>query len=222
MATVSTKPATAGQRKQAIRLIEEVGEEALDKLGLNREEAQWLFRRGGEFKQELGKLLTPLIGRFSAAPNIVVVPDLAAVELTALVQRELGLTLLDQGYKRWNYYSDLRGQPIPGRGKRFESSIWNPKRKPSEILSSEAIREYFRALGFYGHTGAFIQWMRTCGLQGYHASIPEDDACWRSPSGGLHAPFSYFGNGRHELRLGWSGGGWSGSWFFVGFREVPL
>jgi hypothetical protein len=220
MATVSTTQATKGQQKQISRLIEEVGEDALKKLGLGKEDAQRLLARGGEFKQELGKALAPLVQRFSNAPNIIVVPDLAAVELTALVKRELNLTFLDGEYARWDYYTAHDGTPISGRGKRFEVLVWKPELRSDQAISSEAVRKHFRDLGYFGHAGAFTQWRRTCGLEGYYASIPEDSACWRSSDGRLCAPYSIFLGGPRKLSRSWIRDDWGVRWSFVAFREV--
>ncbi len=220
MATVSTKPATDGQRKQIVRLIEEVGTEALKSLGLNREDAQRLLRAGNKFKPELEKVIVPLVQRFSTAPNIIVVPDLAAVDLTALVQRELNLTYLDPDYANWDYYQGVDKSVIRGRGLKFEVLTWKPDLKPNEAISSEEVRAHFRELNAFGHVGAFTQWRRTCGLEGFHVSIPEDNACWRTSRGRLCAPCSIFGGGRRELGRSWLGDDWDGDWSFVAFREI--
>jgi hypothetical protein len=152
------------------------------------------------------------------AANIVVVPDLAAVELTALVKRELGL-FVEPDYERWDYYIDINSQPIPGRGLKFEALVWKPELKPDEMISSEAVRKYFRDLGAFGHTGAFTQWRRTCGLEGSHASIPEDEACWRNPPKvDLGAPCCVLSNTRRWFLPACVKSGWWASDSFVAFK----
>ncbi len=154
-------------------------------------------------------------------PNIVVVPDMAAVDLTALVEKELKLTYLDSDYRQWNYYIGVDKTVISGRGKRFESLIWKPELKPNETISSGVVCKHFKGLGgFYGHAGAFTEWRRVCGLNGYHTTILDDNSCVRFAGGRLCVPYSDFRGADRKLCLGRLGGGWSGGWSFVAFREV--
>lgn len=45
--------------------------------------------------------------------------------------------------------------------------------------------------GYIGHVGAFLQWRRICGLEGWHSTIPENNACWDpGPSPGLDSSLS--------------------------------
>jgi hypothetical protein len=156
--------------------------------------------------------------------DIVVVPDLAAAYLTALVQRgvklddqELSLTRLDPDYAKWDYHVGLDGKPISGRGKRFASKIWTPRRD----VSSVELRQCFQEDGgFYGHTAAFTAWRRICGLVGYHASIPKDNGCWRNPNGYLYVPCSRFDGGHRCLGQYRLDREWNAHWSFVGFREL--
>ena len=150
--------------------------------------------------------------------DIVVVPDLAAVDLTALVKRELDLTYIDPDYEQWDYYQGVDKSEIRGCGQKFEALVWKPDLKPDEKISFEAVRAHFRELDAIGHVGAFTQWLRTCGLEGYHASIPEDNACWPDSRGRLHAPCSIFVGGNRWLYHRWIGCGWDGYWSFVGFK----
>ena len=222
----TTTPATEGQKDKITRLVEEVGSDTLQKLGLTKDDAQRLLNKGGDFKKALAGPIAEAIRRFSTAPNIVIVPDISAVELTAQVKRgvkvgdkELPLTHLDSDYEKWGFYGGVDGKPISGRGKKFEAMIWKPELKSGETITSEAVREHFRKLVFYGHAGAFTAWRKTCGLSGYHASIPEDAGCWRY-SGGLYVPYSIFVGDRRELYHGWLGDGWDGRWSFVAFCEI--
>ncbi|MFA6447117.1 MAG: hypothetical protein WCW31_02555 [Patescibacteria group bacterium] len=151
--------------------------------------------------------------------DIVVVPDLAAVDLTALVEKELKLTYLESDYKRWDYYRGVDGKEIPGRGRKYEVFFFQPK--SGEAVSSEAVRNYFKDLGgFYGHAGAFTQWCRVCGLHGYYATVLEDSDCYRDVSGGLGVPCSRFEVKHRELNMHWSAAGWRGGRSLVGFREL--
>lgn len=153
--------------------------------------------------------------------NIVVVPDLSATELTALAKLELQLTYLDSDYAAWDFYMSFDGEPVEGRGKQFEVMIWKPELGLHERISSEAVREHFRKLGFYGHAAAFTEWRRNNpNLMGYHASIPEDRACLRGGGGYLSVPHSGFGVDYRKLDYGWIVSGWDGHWSFVAFRDV--
>ena len=160
---------------------------------------------------------TPYRGGTPSNGNIILVPDLAAVDFTALVKRELRLTYLDPDYERWDFYRGLDGKKIPGRGKRFEPLLWTPGRQ----VSSEEVRSYFCERGMIGHVGAFTEWRRTCGLQGWHASIPDDNGCWRSPDGSLYAPYSDFDGGHRRLDQDRLADDWDDYFSFVGFRELP-
>ena len=220
MTTVSITPATEGQQKQVIRLVQDVTEDTLRGLNLTKDGAQCLLGKGGGFKAELARALGPIVQRFST-PNIVVVPDISAVELTAATKRDLKLTCLDGDYANWDFYKSFDGQPIEGRGQRFEALVWKPEIGPDDVIASEQIRAYFRERGFTGHTGAFTQWRRqNPGLMGYHASIPVDRGCWRDSDGYLGVPYSDFGDGYRRLRQYWFDDDWDDDWSFVAFRVV--
>ena len=146
--------------------------------------------------------------------NFVLVPDLPAIKLTALVRRKLKLTYVDPEFAEWDYHTDRNGQPIQGRGLAFEALAWTP----GKVVSEDEVRSYFRDQGgFYGHSAAFMAWRRTCGLQGSHASIPEDEACWPHPDGSV-LPTSHFNHLGRELCLFGLGYNPRGEWSFVGFR----
>ena len=148
--------------------------------------------------------------------RFIFVPDVEATELTAIAKQELDLTYINSDYELWDYYQGNDGKPISGRGKVFEVMMWKPGRE----VSTEEVRRHFEAEGFTGHAGAFTQWRRVCGLQGFHASIPDDNGCWRRSDGALCAPYSYFSDGYRKLDHRWVNGRWDLSWSFVAFREL--
>lgn len=162
--------------------------------------------------------------------SIVVVPDMAAVDLTALVEKELDLTHLGSDYRRWDYYRGLDGSEILGRGRKYEVLIWKPDLKPNETIPYEVVRGHFKDLGgFYGHAAAFTQWRRVCGLNGYHATILDALTCLDA-GGDLYVPYSGFDDGLRWLGHRWLGSAWvdrdwvdrdwHAYWSFVGFREI--
>lgn len=158
----------------------------------------------------------------SKPSGILVVPDLAAVDLTALVKKNLRLQHVDPLYESWNYDEGLDGSLIPGRGESFEYLCWEPPSLRETPISPEAVRKHFRDLGFYGHVGAFTWWRCISVLRGRHASIPEDSGCWRSGKGPLCFPHSYFDIGYRTLNNGASTQDpLGGDWTFVGFRKLP-
>lgn len=152
--------------------------------------------------------------------NIIVVPDMAAVDLTALVIQELNLTPDElRWYEEWDYYLDMNRNPISGRGKSFKWDLWKPGCK----ISSDEVREYFKARGFYGHAGAFTQWCRVYGLQGHHASIPDYKNCMHVYRQGHSefVPSSSINDDERELRGYGAFHSWPEYWSFVGFSELP-
>ncbi len=158
----------------------------------------------------------------SKPSGILVVPDLAAVDLTALVKKNLRLQHVDPSYESWNYDEGLDGAPIPGRGRPFNYLCWTPEFVPETPISPETVRKHFYDLGFRGHVAAFTWWRSISGLGGRYASIPEDNGCWRSGKGPLCFPHAYFGIGYRTLSNGTSmESSLSGDWTFVGFQELP-
>lgn len=150
------------------------------------------------------------------ACNVIEVPDIDAMDLTALTKSHCGLTYLDRDYAKWDFHRGIDGNPISGRGKRFEVMTWEPKRnvKPDEV------RAYFKNRGFYGHTGAFTAFIKERKPNGYHASIPEDNGCWRYSAGGLCVPRSSLDDDNRALYQSWLDNDWDSGWVFVAFREL--
>ena len=144
---------------------------------------------------------TPPIGN---PQNVIDVPDLDAVDLTALTKLHCDLSFLDRDYAGWDFYHGVDGKPISGRGKRFEFMTWDPGRE----VGSDVVHAYFEELGFYGHAGAFTAFVKQRKPVGSYASIPDDNACWR------------FSDGRRELRHEWINLGWADRLVFVAFREL--
>lgn len=223
MTTRSITPATDGQKRSLSTLIQEALDASVRRGELSKEGAQEIILRGGEFKNAVEAALVPILQRFSVPPQIICVPDMPATELTEALKRECRLTYLDPDQARWNFYTGVDGNLISGRGKKYEVIVWKPELLPGEVISSEAVREHFRALDAHGNVGAFTAWLRQVKDPiGYYASIPENNDCWRSPrSLRLFAPCSIFGPDYRKLRQHWFDDGWHGDWSFVGFREIP-
>lgn len=157
----------------------------------------------------------------SRTSNIVVVPDLSADELTATAKHALRLTYFHSLYEQWDYYTDLSGKPILGRGLKFETIIVLKTEIKSGIVSWTYARDHLRELGFFGHVGAFTQWRRQNPTPtGFHASIPEDRACLRDHHGNLCAPYSYINGEDRRLDIMWLGHRLNDGESVVGFREV--
>lgn len=170
--------------------------------------------------------------------NIIQVPDMSAVELTALAKRDLNLTCLDRDYAEWDFYHDVNGDSIPGRGKQFEVMVWRPELEAGESISSQQVRNHFSQIGFIGNTAAFTEWRRqNPSLLGFHASILEDKDCWiDSPledkdylvddgmrldfGSDLNVPLSYFNESYRKLTPSPFGCKWYNYCSFVAFREV--
>lgn len=151
--------------------------------------------------------------------NLVIVPDLLAVDLTALAAKELRLTHLDSDYGSWDYYRDLKGGVIEGRGLTLEYFVWTPGKR----VTSNEVRVHFKELRCFGHTGAFSQWLRKqTDLQGFYATIPEDSACSLGPDGNLGVPYFYSGGGYRKLLMDPLGADWGDGWSFVGFRVFSV
>lgn len=149
--------------------------------------------------------------------NEILMPDIDAVDLTALTKSHCDLTYLDGDYAEWNFYVDVDGRPISGRGKRFECMTWTPGRD----TKSDEVRVYFKKRGFYGHAGAFTAWVKERKPQGYHASLPENNGCCRDSEEGFFCPpFSYFGSNDRKLALNRAGIRWENVWVFIAFREL--
>lgn len=166
-----------------------------------------------EEKMERIATKSPIV---SACENIITVPDLSAVDLTALTKKNCSLTYLDSDYPSWDFYKDLDGKPISGRGKIFEVLTWKPKKS----VTSEEVRQYFCGRGFSGHSGAFTAWVGERKISGYQASIPDENSCWRDPESGLCAPFSIFYGVHRDLRFVVIDHEWGRDLSFIAFREL--
>ena len=157
----------------------------------------------------LREVIKALAGQVAVpGAETVTVPDLPASALVAVVNEVVGLTYLNPDYAK---YAFLQGE----RGKTYEVLTW----KPGRGVSSDAVREHFNALGFHGNTAAFLEWNRKDHGDGWFASIPEDDRCFRGADRSLFAPLFLRGGACRGLRLGGLDGGWSGAGVFVAFRE---
>lgn len=126
-------------------------------------------------------------------------------------KKKCALTYIDPDFLNWNFVKDEAG-------KIYEFDIWSPKHS----VTSQNVREHFQARGFQGNTTAFITWLKEQKPNGYHASIPEDNGCWRDSDGSLFVPYSGFGVEFREFDRRWIGLDWHDHWSFVAFRELPL
>ena len=167
---------------------------------------------------------------FAEQPRpIITVPDLDAVELTALTKAEAKLTRVDEEYAAWDFWKGcLDDALICGRGKRFEVLTWQPP--VDSTIGTEVARSYFKKYGFSGNAGVFTALVGQFKPQaGFFTSVPEDNGCWRSSKQSLYIPVYYAAAGcrglcRDRLKIGDSQGrptGWDRRWTLVGFREVP-
>jgi len=157
------------------------------------------------------------------AVGIIVVPDLAPADLVFRASCEIDATHLSDEIAVWDFYRYRveEGQPvrlIDVRGKRYEVLTW----MPGEYKTTEQVREHFRTLDADGNTGAFLAWAMETKPQGYHISIPSDDALlWRDPESGYLSAlsFNHDDDGR-RLRLISVQLEWGGGRVFVAFREI--
>lgn len=155
--------------------------------------------------------------------NIVVVPDMSAVDLTALIEKDLKITHLGSDYKQWDYFHDADGLEIFGRGRKYEVLVWTPEWKANHFISSAIVRGKFKEFGdFYGHAGAFVCYSRVTECRHSLVTILDEKCCCRIANGDLCVPHysGFFERGGGELSLEPLGTGWGGGWCFVGFREL--
>lgn len=146
--------------------------------------------------------------------GIVVVPDMCAVEITALARQRRQFADVDPDYQEWDYFVGPGGQPISGRGGRFEVFMWDPVPE----VSSEEVRAHFKAKKAYGNVAAFTAWIAQNSLAGCYASIPEEGIYSRN---GYCVPVSARTEKQSRLTRRWLGGGWrKGGCIFVAFREL--
>lgn len=183
-------------------------------------------------KERLAKIAEhfPSSGRsgepsFQNDANIVIVPDVAAVDLTASVQRYC-CSEPNADFAGWDYYRGLDGQHIPGRGLRFESLVVPMKMiAPSlECVTYDEARAYFcdRGYLFDGNAGAFTQWLRQQPQpKGEYVAILPDNACWFDlESGRLCTALSFSQLIGKSLQLLSIQESWFASSTFVGFRLI--
>lgn len=152
--------------------------------------------------------------------HVVVVPDLSAIELVRLVEKDLQVTVLDGSFREWDYYRSFDGGPVDGRGKTYQVETWSP----GKMIDAVDVRLHFREIGCAGHVGAFLQWLRMNPKNRY-ASIPDDRECLLGPRSCKYVPALYFDKSFNSedfchLTLNDMGSAWLSSWSFVAFREV--
>ena len=157
------------------------------------------------------QIATPYRGGIPSGESrdFITVPDLPAPELIELVKKKHNLTGLDPDYAKYDflYYE---------RGMTFEVKMWKPDR---EVVPAAEVREHFTD-GFVGNTAAFLALVAKNDLEGYHASIPEDDRLFR-PGDYPRAPHFVRDVSYRELRLsGVAPGRWHCYMCFWAFRKV--
>lgn len=143
------------------------------------------------------------------ADGTITVPDLSAMDMLAVAKEKAVLTYLDFDYQKYAFIKDEKG-------KKFEVATWAPGRG----VSSDAVREYFRALGFEGNPAAFVAWITKVDRDGWYVSIPEDARCF-AIGDALFAPYFGRDGSRRGLRLLRLANGWYSDRVFVAFREIP-
>lgn len=114
--------------------------------------------------------------------DILVVPDVSAAELIKLAKSS-GMSV-DPDLVGWDFYRGVDGEPISGRGKRFEVLNWQPRQR----VEPDEVRAYAKRREFYGHVGASITFFVQRNPRGLFASIPDGNACLRS-FGASFVPF---------------------------------
>lgn len=146
----------------------------------------------------------------------VTIPVLSTWDLIQRVREALDVTRIDPDYEHWRFCMHIV-QPGGEGESEFEFLTY----RPTENLYPEAIRQYFKERGYFGHPAAFMAWLIDQGPRGYRASFPEDEACYRSGNGRLKAPSFHACEGGitlslHPLNVILDVGG-----VYVAFRQVP-
>lgn len=150
-------------------------------------------------------------------PRIVVVPDVTAKELTALADKDLEFKYLERDFRKWDYYTDLNLNKVPGRGVTFEAHVYRPEqtgRRPGTL----DIRVHFVSLKLEGYVAPFIQWCRICGLAGKFATIPVEPECLFAED--FRAPLADLSRESRSLSTFPYAQTWPLDCSFVAFRRV--
>jgi hypothetical protein len=142
----------------------------------------------------------------------VIVPNLPAPVLLAVVKEEVGLTELDPVYAKRGF---LRNE----RGKTYEAVTWDP----GFLVTTDAVREHFDRLGFGGNTAAFLEWIKKDRGDGWFVTIPDDRWLFHDAGRRLYVPCflrsSAPDDSIRSLRLNETLRWWYRT-TFVAFREI--
>jgi hypothetical protein len=142
--------------------------------------------------------------------ELIEVPDLSASELTALAKKQLDVDRGDDALDKWDFIRDESG-------KTYEVLVW----KSDCEVTTEEVREHFKAEGADGNTAAFIAWVVKNRPKGKFTSIPLDDFRLFQRVAGLCA-LRFRWDKRRYFTFGFNVSyPWPVGWSFVAFREIP-
>ncbi len=149
---------------------------------------------------------------------LITVPDIPATELLSLLQTEKQASL-DKYMQHWDFHRrDYYSEPknIPGRGRTFATAIWTPK----QTVYAESILSHFRKIGYFGHSAAFVQWLRESEIEGHHACMLEERDSPYLNHTHRAIPYSVRSHKHHCVRHAYRHHPFDERWSFVAFREV--
>lgn len=114
---------------------------------------------------------------------LVRVPDISAEELLRRFEADNADNAYADALRGWDFYrgrspGEERPRIIDGPGRVYEWRFWTPARKVRGAdAAAHAVRD-----GWFGHTGAFIQWRRVNRMSGFFTSVPADvNDCFMDP-----------------------------------------
>lgn len=127
-----------------------------------------------------GRMLRRRMLRMLYDAYLVRVPDISAEELLKRFEADNADKAYADALRGWDFY---RKRPLPneqiprlinGPGRAYEWRFWTPSGKArGKDAAAHAVRD-----GWFGHTGAFIEWRRVNRMSGFFTSVPADpDDC---------------------------------------------
>jgi len=147
----------------------------------------------------------------TSTESFVDVSNLSASSLVTKATMELKTTLCSRELQNWDFVRDERGKTYEVMTHSFGRDV-----------STDEVRNHFRALGFAGNTAAFVAWVTKHKPDGYHASILDFGRLWRTADNtNLSTPFFKRNGDFLDLGLCSIEHKWGWGWIFVAFREVP-